>query len=233
MSAYAPEEAPEIVVVALFENGEHGDRASWIVRDVMKAYFDKKERKAKGLELQTEMQDRLTATTLIADPLRGGETEAIMGYRAFKELDWPLIIVTLILSGLGIIQVYSATNGTKWEGAWQKQIIWVITGLIMMWGIAVIGYQSLMAKVLYLYGGVIGLLFATTLIGNKVFGSTRWIRLGGFTLQPSEFVKIVLILAIARYLIEFVRPGTTLSWGDLGKLGLLVGFPHGSRHETA
>ena len=41
---FAPEEAPEIVVVALFENGEHGDRAAWIVRDVLKAYFDKKAR---------------------------------------------------------------------------------------------------------------------------------------------------------------------------------------------
>lgn len=41
---YAPEQAPEIVVVALFENGEHGDRAAWIVRDVLKAYFDKKAR---------------------------------------------------------------------------------------------------------------------------------------------------------------------------------------------
>lgn len=41
---FAPQEAPEIVVVALFENGEHGDRASWIVRDVLKAYFDKKDR---------------------------------------------------------------------------------------------------------------------------------------------------------------------------------------------
>jgi penicillin-binding protein 2 len=45
---FAPEDAPEIVVVALYENGEHGDRASWIVRDVLKAYFDKKERLAKG-----------------------------------------------------------------------------------------------------------------------------------------------------------------------------------------
>ncbi|HZS57255.1 MAG TPA: penicillin-binding protein 2 [Bryobacteraceae bacterium] len=44
---YAPEEAPEIVVVALFENGEHGDRAAWIVRDVLKAYFDKKTREGK------------------------------------------------------------------------------------------------------------------------------------------------------------------------------------------
>lgn len=41
---FAPQEAPEIVVVALFENGEHGDKASWIVRDVLKAYFDKKAR---------------------------------------------------------------------------------------------------------------------------------------------------------------------------------------------
>ena len=63
--AYAPQEAPEIIVVALFENGEHGPNASWIVRDVMKAYFDKKERKSKGLELLTETQDHLTATTLV------------------------------------------------------------------------------------------------------------------------------------------------------------------------
>lgn len=45
---YAPEEAPEIVVVALFENGEHGDRAAPIVRDVLKAYFDKKTRESES-----------------------------------------------------------------------------------------------------------------------------------------------------------------------------------------
>jgi len=148
-----------------------------------------------------------------------------MGYRTFKELDWPLIIVTLILSTLGILQVYSATTNTKWDGAWEKQILWVISGLIMMWATAVIGYQALMTQVLYLYGAVIGLLFATTMIGNKVFGSTRWIKLGGFTLQPSEFVKIVLILAIARYLVEFVKPSSKLTWGDLAKLAIIVGFP--------
>ena len=49
---FAPEEAPEIVVVALFENGEHGDRAAWIVRDVLKAYFDKKAREH-GLPIQS------------------------------------------------------------------------------------------------------------------------------------------------------------------------------------
>jgi penicillin-binding protein 2 len=51
---FAPQEAPEIVVVALYENGEHGDRASWIVRDVLKAYFDKKERLARGQQQITK-----------------------------------------------------------------------------------------------------------------------------------------------------------------------------------
>jgi penicillin-binding protein 2 len=72
---YAPEEAPEIVVVALFENGEHGDRASWIVRDVLKAYFDKKERKAKGEELLTRMQERLSAFNLLAVRLVEGKPQ--------------------------------------------------------------------------------------------------------------------------------------------------------------
>jgi len=72
---YAPQEAPEIIVVALFENGEHGDRASWIVRDVLKAYFDKKERKAKGLELLTEMRERVAAFHLLATNLLEGEAQ--------------------------------------------------------------------------------------------------------------------------------------------------------------
>lgn len=72
---YAPQEAPEIVVVALFENGEHGDRAAWIVRDVLKAYFDKKERKAKGQELQTEIDDHLAATNLLAVHLAQGNAQ--------------------------------------------------------------------------------------------------------------------------------------------------------------
>jgi penicillin-binding protein 2 len=65
---FAPEEAPEIVVVALFENGEHGDRASWIVRDVLKAYFDKKFRRE-----HPEANKLTFAPKLLAGPLAGLE----------------------------------------------------------------------------------------------------------------------------------------------------------------
>jgi penicillin-binding protein 2 len=63
---FAPQEAPEIVVVALFENGEHGDRASWIVRDVLKAYFDKKARLASGQASQLDSAYR--APSLLKSP---------------------------------------------------------------------------------------------------------------------------------------------------------------------
>jgi penicillin-binding protein 2 len=70
---FAPAEAPEIVVVALFENGEHGDRASWIVRDVLKAYFDKKARTSKEqLQLTREFRPLLLPFSLPAFLAFGG-----------------------------------------------------------------------------------------------------------------------------------------------------------------
>jgi rod shape determining protein RodA len=144
-------------------------------------------------------------------------------YRSLRDLDWPLLIVTLALCTLGVLQIYSATLATKWEDAWWKQIIWIGTGLAMMWVMSILDYHSLMGRVIYFYIGAVVLLVTTAVIGNKVFGSTRWIHVAGFTLQTSEFVKIVLILLIAKYLTDV--KAATLEWKDLAKLGVLVGIP--------
>jgi rod shape determining protein RodA len=138
-------------------------------------------------------------------------------------VDWPLLIVTLVLCGLGVLQIYSATTDTKWQDAWWKQIIWIGSGMLLMWIAASLDYHALLGRVPYLYGGAVGLLLVTAVIGNKVFGSTRWIHIAGFTLQTSEFVKIVLILAVAKYLSDM--KAQTLEWKDLAKLGALVGIP--------
>jgi rod shape determining protein RodA len=144
-------------------------------------------------------------------------------YRPLRDLDWPLLIVTLILCGLGVLQIYSATQGTHWADAWWKQIVWVATGLIMMWVVAMIDYHSLLGRIIYFYAGCIGLLVLTLVLGNKVFGSTRWIRVAGFTFQTSEFVKIVLILLVAKYLTDM--KSENLDWKDLAKLGAFVLVP--------
>jgi rod shape determining protein RodA len=156
-----------------------------------------------------------------------------VGYRSLRDLDWPLMVVTLALCALGILQIYSATNSTKWADAWWKQIIWIGTGLVMMWVTSTIDYHALLERVPYFYIGAVFLLLVTLFLGNKVFGGTRWIRLAGFTLQTSEFVKIVLILLVARYLTdakllgsaEKLNGGKNLTWSDLGRLGGLVAIP--------
>ncbi len=147
----------------------------------------------------------------------------MVSYRSLRDLDWPLIAVTLAISGLGVLQIYSATTATKWGGAWWKQIIWVASGLVMMWVAANIDYHALLGRVPYLYLGAVILLFATAFAGNKVFGSTRWIRLLGFTFQTSEFVKIILILLVAKYLTDI--KADQLEWKDLAKLAGFIAIP--------
>ncbi len=144
-------------------------------------------------------------------------------YRTLRDLDWPLVVVTMALCGLGVLQIYSATNGTRWEDAWWKQLIWIGTGFFMMWVVSMLDYHALLGRVLYLYGACIVLLIATLLVGNKVFGSTRWIGYGSIRLQTSEFVKIVLILLIAKFLADWKLD--TLDWADLAKLGVFIGIP--------
>lgn len=144
-------------------------------------------------------------------------------YRSLRDLDWSLLIVTLALCTLGVLQIYSATLGTRWEDAWWKQIVWVASGLVMMWVVATVDYHSLLGRVFYLYIASIVLLIATAFMGNRVFGSTRWIKVGGLTLQTSEFVKIVLILLIARALTEL--KAENLDWRDLLKLIAYIGVP--------
>ena len=144
-------------------------------------------------------------------------------YRSIRDIDWPLLVITLALCALGVLQIYSATSGTKWADAWWKQILWVGSGVVMMWVIGQFDYHALLGKVYALYIAALVLLIATAFVGDKVFGSTRWIRVAGFTFQTSEFVKIVLILLVAKYLSDL--KGEDLDWRGLGKLGALVGIP--------
>ncbi len=145
-------------------------------------------------------------------------------YRSIRDLDWPLLIFTLAICALGILQIYSATLGTVWHDAWWKQVLYVVVGLLMMWLMASIDYHTLLGRVPLLYGISVVTLIAVFLVGVRVFGSRRWIPLvGGFHFQVSEFVKLMIILLVARYMTELKgeRPGAS----DVLKLGGLVAIP--------
>lgn len=146
-------------------------------------------------------------------------------YRSFRDLDWPLLIITLIICAMGVLQIYSATHGTKWHSAWWRQILWIAIGVGIMWMVTSVDYHTLLGQMPIIYTVSIAALLATLAVGDVVFHSRRWITIPGstFQIQISEFEKIVIILVVARYLSELKRDEIDLR--DLLKLGGLVGIP--------
>jgi rod shape determining protein RodA len=144
-------------------------------------------------------------------------------YRSLRDFDWPMLFLAFAICGLGVLQIYSATHDTGWHDAWWKQIVWILVAFVAMWVVTLIDYHTLLAQVPLLYGISVVTLIATFLLGMTVFGSRRWIGSRGFHLQVSEFVKVMLILLVARYLTELKTEQLELR--DLLKLGGLVGLP--------
>lgn len=120
-----------------------------------------------------------------------------------RDFDWALFFVVLIICGLGVLQIFSATLDTSFQGSWWKQIIYIAAGVVLMWLMTAFDYHALMQRVYPAYIASVVLLITVLVIGKRTFGSTRWIALpGGIHLQVSEFAKIVIIVLVARFLTE-------------------------------
>jgi rod shape determining protein RodA len=124
-------------------------------------------------------------------------------YLSARDIDWPLLIITMLVCGVGVLQIYSATLGTAYHSSWWRQILYVAGGLFLMWLVLAFDYHSFLRYVPALYIASVAALLGTYAVGQAAFGSRRWIPLGaGLHLQVSEFVKLVVILLVARYLAE-------------------------------
>jgi rod shape determining protein RodA len=143
---------------------------------------------------------------------------------SFRDFDWLLLSMVLLLSAISILEIYSATLHTKFVGFQTKQVFWLIGGLVAMFIFSAINYHRLLDIVHWIYAFCLVSLVAVLVVGTRVLGARRWIKLpGGIHFQPSEWVKLVLIVAMARYFSNLA--GKDLSWGDIFKAGLLVGVP--------
>jgi rod shape determining protein RodA len=143
---------------------------------------------------------------------------------AIKDFDWTMFFIVMVLCGLGVLQIFSATHDTVFQDSWWKQILFIAAGLFLMWLATVLDYHALMTQVYPLYIASVGLLVVVLLIGRRVFGSTRWIPLpAGIHLQVSEFAKIAIILLVARFLTELRTD--VLELRDLLKLAGVILLP--------
>src|SRR5271168_3149940 len=143
---------------------------------------------------------------------------------SFRDFDWLLLAMVLLLSVISILEIYSATLHTKFVGFETKQIFWLIGGLGAMFLFSLINYHRLLEAVHWVYGFCLISLVGVLLFGTKVLGGRRWIKLpGGIHFQPSEWVKVILIVVVAQYFSNLA--GKELTWGDVFKGIAMVGVP--------
>ena len=105
---------------------------------------------------------------------------------SFRDFDWLLLGLVLLLSVISIFEIYSATLHTKFVGFETKQIFWLIGGLAAMFLFSLINYHRLLESVHWIYGFCLLSLVAVLAVGTKVMGGRRWIKLpGGIHFQNS------------------------------------------------
>jgi len=142
--------------------------------------------------------------------------------RLYFHLDWLLLATILALSLMGIAMIYSATQATT-PRLYQQQVYALLLGLVALTIALSIDYRTLADKSHWIYIAVVLLLIYVMFFGVVRGGARRWIPLGIFNLQPSEFAKIAVALVLAKFFGESRRQSPTR--GDLATGGAMAVLP--------
>jgi rod shape determining protein RodA len=133
----------------------------------------------------------------------GGHT---LSGRARDHIDWPLFIVATLIAVLGVVNLYSATSvyfGTSRGGLSEiyiNQIYWLAIGGVAGAIVAAIDYRHIERFGYVIYTAGVFSLILVSILARDVRGAARWINIGSFSFQPSEFMKVCLVIALGKYL---------------------------------
>ena len=139
-----------------------------------------------------------------------------------KNIDWALIALLLVNSILGVVFIYSSSHYLPTDYH-LKQIFWIAVGLGMLFVSLLVDYRTLVLYSGYFYAVFVILLGGMLVFGIMIAGTKSWIRLPLFQIQPSELMKIVLILILARLFSNFSR--NFVSWDRGLVASVLTGIP--------
>lgn len=121
----------------------------------------------------------------------------------FRKLDWNFVIPILVLQVVGIINLYSATHGLgsiSTDRLFLSQLFWLFKGWIVFIIITIVDYQFFLRMAYLIYGLNLFALIAVIFVGKSALGAQRWLDLGIFSYQPSESMKLAVILILAKLL---------------------------------
>ena len=158
----------------------------------------------------------------------------------FRHMSWSLLLLICLVASVGFVMLYSAANGSFDPWA-DRQMARFAIGLAVMTGVAVVDLRFWLRHAYSIYAVAFVLLVYVEVAGEIGMGAQRWIDLGFFQLQPSEIMKVSLVLAMARYfhrlgfedigrpfyvlwpvLLAVLPAGLVLVQPDLGTAGMLL-----------
>ena len=150
--------------------------------------------------------------------------------RLFFHVDWILLVAVLLLASLGLAMIYSTTYVRLPDGSGHAgREFWIQLYALAIGGIALlvcltIDYRFLAEHSLFLYAGLLGLLVFVLIAGDSAMGAQRWIALGPFKFQPSEFARMSLALILAMFFGENRRGARNTSDLVIGGIFVIVLF---------
>ena len=118
--------------------------------------------------------------------------------KKIRQINWFLILIVVAAATIGVAMLYSAADGS-WDPWAARQITRFTVGLVILVTIALVDLRFWWRYAYLLFAILLALLLAVEVAGSTGMGAQRWINLGVIKLQPSELMKIGLILALARY----------------------------------
>jgi rod shape determining protein RodA len=163
--------------------------------------------------------------------------------RLITNFEWLLPLLVLAVCCFGALTVYSATHSPGEGGLHplaMRQVVWMGAGCVFMLLVLVFDYRRLERSSIPIYLLTVALVLAVPFVGRVGGGSRRWIPLGPVSIQPSEFIKLALVLVLARYfarsrpsglglkeaviplLLTAVPAAAILAQPDLGSASILV-----------
>jgi rod shape determining protein RodA len=124
--------------------------------------------------------------------------------RLLKNFDWITLLVIIVLTLIGILTIYSATRplvGMPGHADFfVKQLLWLGLSIIALFVVTSFDYIWLYRFSYFLYGAGLLLLIVVLILGKTTMGAQRWLNLGFFSFQPSEFFRILFVIAFSSYL---------------------------------
>ncbi|MFC2074889.1 rod shape-determining protein RodA [Bdellovibrionota bacterium] len=123
----------------------------------------------------------------------------MIGNRPRYALDLGVLFPTIALIVIGAFNLYSATSQTAVSKLFVMQLIWIAVGIVAMAVVLILDYRIFERIAYFIYGFMILLLGLVLVVGTSALGAKRWLALGPVHFQPSDPMKIALILALAKY----------------------------------